>query len=152
MSGSHQRVCFQRPSHRIDISFTSCCPRTPLLPVFLFKLRPYCTSLDILVVIVHYCLSAWCPLIWELPPLKSPDCPGLIVSRTLLVSVYFKTRTRTPFHLLKTVVQECTSFRACSSSAFYSIRLFQFLFSLILKHLKLQILHYVTCVIIPLFE
>ena len=42
------------------------------------------TILDILIVIVHYCFSARCPLIWKLP-LKP------FVSITLPVSVYFKT-------------------------------------------------------------
>ena len=48
-----------------------------LLPTFLFKLTPW---LDILIEIIHYCLSARCPLIQKLN-----------VSRTLPVSIYFET-------------------------------------------------------------
>ena len=50
------------------------------------------TILGILFVIVHYCLSAQCSLIRKLP-LKNFS---VIVSRTLPVSVYFKTINTRP--------------------------------------------------------
>ena len=59
-----------------------------LLPTFLFKLKPYWTYL---IVIVHHCLSAKCPLIPKL------HLNLLIVPRTLPVSVYFKTTNTRSF-------------------------------------------------------
>ena len=49
------RMCFLFPSYHINIKFSLWCPWlwTSTIP-------------DILIVIVHYCLSARCPLIWKL--------------------------------------------------------------------------------------
>ena len=103
------------------------------------------TILDILIVIVHYCLSAQCLLIRKLP-LKS-------FARTLPVSVYFKTINTCSSS--EKCGMECTPTIFVKFSAFCSIRLFHFIVSVIVKHQNrlnsYRVLDYVTRVIIPLF-
>ena len=77
----------------------------------------------------------------------------LIISRTLPVSVYFKTMYTCSSTEKINVVWDVHQLSSYSSSAFCSIRQFQFLVSLIVKHWNsYKILDYVTCVIMPLFK
>ena len=98
-----------------------------------------------LIVIVHYCLSARCPLIRKLF-LKPFDCFQNITGFCILQ--HHKYPFINPFIYLEMWSGMCTNHQS-----FCYIRLFQFLVSLILKHWNNhRILDYVTCVNIPLLK
>ena len=99
-----------------------------------------------IIVFVHNCLSAPCPLI-RILFLKPFDCFQNITGFCILKNHKY------PFIYWEMWSGMCTNHQSWSSSAFCSIRLFQFLISLILKHWNnYRILDYVTCVIIPLLK